>query len=117
LREGVEDEAVLAVATNNLVAEQLASEGEPPQRKLCADLLKRFEAVLDKVRRLHHLILASIGRFVFVVEWGWVVAVCEECSSLLLCRTEECNSRKASRGASLSRRRRSFSPTTPFCYC
>jgi len=49
MRNGTEDDAVIAVASNNWVAERLISEGDAASKKLCADLLKKFEGLFEKV--------------------------------------------------------------------
>jgi hypothetical protein len=49
VKDGVEDDAVIAVASNNWVAERLASEGDAAPKKLCVELLKKFEGFFEKV--------------------------------------------------------------------
>lgn len=49
MRNGTEDDAVIAVASNNWVAERLLSEGDAASKKLCVDLLKKFEGLFEKV--------------------------------------------------------------------
>lgn len=50
LKSGADDEAVTAVATNNLVAVRLEAEGgDAPAKALCAELLRKLEALFDKV--------------------------------------------------------------------
>ncbi len=49
LSGGTEDEAVKAVATNNWVADSIASDAEGVTKKSAIDLLKRFEASFDRV--------------------------------------------------------------------
>lgn len=49
MKDGIEDDAVVAVASNNWVAERLASEGDAAPKKLCAELLKKFESFFEKV--------------------------------------------------------------------
>ena len=52
LEAGVEDEPAMAVATNNITALQVALEGESASRRVCADLLRRVEALFDRVRHI-----------------------------------------------------------------
>lgn len=52
MKDGIEDDAVIAVASNNWVAERLASEGDAAPKKLCAELLKKFEGFFEKVHFL-----------------------------------------------------------------
>ncbi|KAK9908732.1 hypothetical protein WJX75_002041 [Coccomyxa subellipsoidea] len=52
VKDGVEDDAVIAVASNNWVAERLASEGDAAPKKLCVELLKKFEGFFEKGREL-----------------------------------------------------------------
>ena len=49
LSGGTEDEAVKAVATNNWVADSIASDAEGVTKKSAIELLKRFEANFDRV--------------------------------------------------------------------
>ena len=49
LSGGTEDEAVKAVATNNWVADAIASDVEGVTKKSAIDLLKRLEANFDRV--------------------------------------------------------------------
>lgn len=49
LSGGTEDEAVKAVATNNWVADSIASDVEGVTKKSAIELLKRFEANFDRV--------------------------------------------------------------------
>ena len=49
LSGGTEDEAVKAVATNNWVADSIASDVEGVTKKSAIDLLKRLEANFDRV--------------------------------------------------------------------
>ena len=49
LSGGTEDEAVKAVATNNWVADTVASDVEGVTKKSAIELLKRLEANFDRV--------------------------------------------------------------------
>ncbi|CAL8460581.1 g110 [Coccomyxa elongata] len=52
MKDGIEDDAVVAVASNNWVAERLATEGDAAPKKLCAELLKKFESFFEKGREV-----------------------------------------------------------------
>ncbi len=66
MKDGVEDDAVTAVASNNWVAERLASEGDAAPKKLAAELLKKFEGFFEKVnsvlKRFHFFCCLMDGK-------------------------------------------------------
>jgi hypothetical protein len=60
LSSGADDEAVAAVATNNLMAARMSAEGgDAPGKALAAELLRKLEPLFDKARTSQRLLFLT----------------------------------------------------------